>query len=81
LTFTTHADSGKMPGVGITGPAGAAAGGAAAAASIGLNVAATGVESVRSSTACLTDQSAKQIVSQTNNYFSQRGWNRSALGS
>jgi hypothetical protein len=75
LTFTTHADSGEMPGAGITGPAGAAAGGAAAAASLGLNLAAGGVKSVTSSTAYLTDQSAKQIVSQTNNYFSQQGWN------
>jgi hypothetical protein len=75
LTFTTHADSGKMPGAGITGPAGAAAGGAAAAASIGVNVAAGGVKSITSSTSYLTDQSAKQIVSQANNYFSQQGWN------
>jgi hypothetical protein len=28
MTFTTHADSSMMPGVGITGPAGVAAGGA-----------------------------------------------------
>ena len=75
VTFTTHADSGEMPGAGITGPAGAAAGGAAAAASLGLNLAAGGVKSVTSSTAYLTDQSAKQIVSQTTNYFSQQGWN------
>jgi hypothetical protein len=75
LTFTTHADSGRMPGVGITGPAGAAAGGAAAAATIGVNVAATGVKHVTSSTAYLAEQSAKQIVDQMNNYFSQQGWN------
>ena len=74
LTFTTHADSGAMPGVGITGPAGAAAGGAAAA-SIGVNVASSGVENFTSSTAYLTGQSARQIVSQTNNYLSQQGWN------
>lgn len=78
LTFTTHADSGKMPGVGITGPAGAAAGGAAAAASIGVNVAASGVKHVTSSTAYLAQQSAKQIVDQLNNYFSQQGWNPTA---
>ncbi len=54
LTFTTHADSGKMPGVGITGPAGAAAGGATAAASIGVNVAATGVKNVSLSRASAT---------------------------
>lgn len=75
LTFTTHADSGKMPGAGITGPAGAAAGGAAAAASLGVNVAAGGIKNVTSSTAYLSDQSAKQIISQSNNYFSQQGWN------
>jgi len=75
MTFTTHADSGEMPGVGITGPAGAAAGGAAAAASLGVNVAAGGVKSVTSSTSYLADQSAKQIVTQVNNFASQQGWN------
>jgi hypothetical protein len=75
MTFTTHADSGKMPGVGITGPAGAAAGGAAAAATLGIGVASSGVKSVTSSTGYLVDQSAKQIVSQANSYFSQQGWN------
>jgi len=74
MTFTTHADSGKMPGVGITGPA-AAAGGAATAATVGVNVAAGGVKSVTSSTGYLVDQSAKQIVTQVNNYISQQGWN------
>jgi hypothetical protein len=53
LTFTTHADSGKMPGAGITGPAG-------------------------QPQAYLTGQSAKQIVSQANNYFSQQGWSPTA---
>jgi Domain of unknown function (DUF4410) len=74
VTFTTHSTSGRMPGVGITGPAGVAAGGAAAAATIGVNVAATGVKNVTSSTAYLAQQSAKQIVDQSNNYFSQQGW-------
>lgn len=73
LTFSTHADSGKMPGVGITGPAGAAAGGAAAA-TIGVNDAAPGVKHVTSSTSYLGDQTANQIVDQLNNYFSQQGW-------
>jgi Domain of unknown function (DUF4410) len=74
LTFTTHADSGKMPGAGITGPAGAAAGGTAAAVSLGVNVAAGGVKNITSSTAYLSDQSAKQVINQANNYFSQQGW-------
>jgi hypothetical protein len=80
LTFTTHADSGEVPGVGITGPAGAAGGGAAAA-SIGANVASSGVENFTSSTAYLTGKSAKQIVSQANNYLSRQGWNPTATSS
>ena len=50
-------------------------GGAAAAASLGVNVAAGGVKSVTSSTSYLADQSAKQIVTQVNNFASQQGWN------
>lgn len=74
VTFTTHADSGRMPGAGITGPAGAAAGGAAAAASLGVNLAAGGVKNITSSTAYLSKQSARQITDQANSYFSQQGW-------
>lgn len=81
MTFTTHADSGKMPGVGITGPAGAAAGGAAAAATLGVGVASSGVKSITSSTGYLVDQSGKQIVSQVNSYFSQQGWNSTSPSS
>ncbi len=44
IDFSTTADSGYMPGAGITGPAGAAAGGATAAASLGVNIAAGGVK-------------------------------------
>lgn len=78
LSFSTHADSGKMPGAGVTGPIGLAAG-AGAAASVGVNVAAAGVKSIRSSTAYLSDQTAKQIVLQANSFFSQQGWGRTAL--
>ncbi len=74
LEFTTHADSGKMPGAGITGPAGAAAGGAAAAASLGVNVAAAGVKTATSATGFLADKTAAQIVDQTTRYFVQQGW-------
>ncbi|MDO8431635.1 MAG: DUF4410 domain-containing protein [Candidatus Binatus sp.] len=74
LEFTTHADSGKMPGAGITGPAGAAAGGATAVASIGLNVAAGGVKSVTSSTGYLADKTSTQIVDQIGKYYQNQGW-------
>ncbi|MGO9057803.1 MAG: DUF4410 domain-containing protein [Candidatus Binataceae bacterium] len=81
LTFTTHADSGKMPGVAITAPAGAATGGAAAAATIGVSVASTGVKNITSSTAYLSKKTAQQVVDQMNNYFSQQGWNSTTPGS
>lgn len=73
LAFNTHADSGKMPGVGITGPAGAAAGGAAAV-TVGVNVAASGVKTYTSSTGYLADDTSKQIVDAMRKYFAQVGW-------
>lgn len=74
LSFTTHADSGKMPGAGVAGPAGAAAGGVAAAASLGANVAAGGVRLSRASTGFLADKTATQIVNQITRYYAQQGW-------
>lgn len=74
LTFNTHAESGKMPGAGITGPAGAAAGGAAAFATLGANVAMGGAKTVTSSTNYLGDKTADQIVDQLMKYFQQQGW-------
>jgi hypothetical protein len=81
LTFTTHADSGKMPGVALTAPAGAATGGAAAIAMVSVNVAAGGVKTVTSSTGYLSKKTAQQVVDQMNNYFSQQGWNSTASNS
>jgi len=74
LSFNTHADSGKMPGVAITGPAGAAAGGAAAAATVGANVAASGAKTYTSSTGYLGDKTATQIVDALMKYFQAQGW-------
>ncbi len=74
MNFGTHADSGYMPGAGITGPAGAAAGGAAAATTLAVNVAATGVKNVTSSTGFLADKTAKQIVDQVSGYYAAQGW-------
>jgi len=74
MDFNTHADSGYMPGVGITGPAGAAAGGATAAATLGANVAASGVKNVTSSTGFLADKTVKQITDQLSSYYAQQGW-------
>ena len=72
--FSTHADSGYMPGAGVTGPAGAAAGGATAAATLGVNVAAGGVKNFTSSTGFLADKTATQISDQVSSYYAQQGW-------
>ncbi len=74
LDFATSADSGYMPGAGITGPAGAAAGGATAAASLGVNIAAGGVKNFTSSTGYLVDKTSDQIVQQMVNYYNRQGW-------
>ncbi len=74
LSFNTHADSGKMPGVAITGPGGAAAGGSAAAATLGANLAAGGAKTYTSSTGFLGDKTAEQIVDALQKYFVQQGW-------
>jgi hypothetical protein len=80
-TFSTQATSGKMPGVAITAPAGAAAGGAAAAVTIGANVAAGGIKNITSATSYLGDQTAELIVARTNIYLSQQGWSPGAASS
>jgi hypothetical protein len=74
LDFSTSADSGYMPGAGITGPAGAAAGGATAAASLGVNVAAGGVKNYTSSTGYLADKTTEQIVNLVVGYYDRQGW-------
>jgi hypothetical protein len=74
VDFATSADSGYMPGAGITGPAGAAAGGATAAASLGVNLAAGGVKNFTSSTGYLVDKTADQVVQQVINYYNRQGW-------
>ncbi len=74
LSFNTHADSGKMPGVAVTGPAGAAAGGATAAATLGANVAMGGLKTYRSTIDFLGDQTAKQIADTIQQYYVQQGW-------
>ena len=74
IDFATTADSGYMPGAGVTGPAGAAAGGATAAASLGVNLAAGGVKNYTSSTGYLVDKTTGQIVQQVENYYNRQGW-------
>jgi Domain of unknown function (DUF4410) len=73
LDFATHADSGKMPGAVVMGPAGAAAGGSAGTV-VGANAAIGGAKTYASSTAVLADKTAGQIVQTLTQYYVQQGW-------
>lgn len=73
LTFTTHADSGMMPGAAVTAGAGAAAGGSAAVI-VGANAGIGGVKTITSSTGFLANKTASEIVDSINTYMTQQGW-------
>jgi Domain of unknown function (DUF4410) len=74
LNFTTHAESGKMPGAAVTMGAGAAAQGgvtlAAGAATMGMS----GAKVYRSAMGFLADSTAKQIVAYFSQYAANQGW-------
>lgn len=73
MNFSTHADSGKMPGVAVTGAPGAAAGGAAAAASLGANMAMSAAKGYKSSMGSLGKMTADQIIDRVSQYFTEHG--------
>lgn len=72
-SFSAHADSGKMPGAAVMGPAGAAAG-AGTAAVVASNVAVSGIKSYRSASAQQAQQLADKISERLAEYFSRQGW-------
>jgi hypothetical protein len=78
LQFSTHANSGKMPGVLVTGAPGAAVGGSAAVASLGVNATMGAVKAHKSSMGSLmgslADSTADQIVDHLMQNFLQQGW-------
>ena len=74
MQFSTHADSGHMPGVAVTGAPGAAAGGAVAAASRGINMTMSAVKGYKSSMGSLGRVTSDQFVDHVSQYFSQQGW-------
>jgi hypothetical protein len=74
MTFTTHADSGSMPGAAIAGAPGAAAGGTAMIVSAGVNVAAGGVKNYTSGMGSLSKKSADKAVAYMSQYFATQGW-------
>jgi hypothetical protein len=74
MQFTTHADSGSMPGAVIMGAPGMAAGGSAAIASAGVNIAGAGIKAHRSSLGFLADKTAEETVKSLTQCYAQQGW-------
>lgn len=76
LEFSTHADSGKMPGAAVTLGAGAAAQGGVTAGAAVANVAVAGVKTYRSEVERMAGKSAEQAVAYLSEYFAKQGWIR-----
>jgi hypothetical protein len=74
MNFSTEANSGKMPGAALTAPAGAAAGGTAAAVSLGMNLAAGAGKTYTSAMSVMAQRSAKKAVAFMSQYFATQGW-------
>jgi len=72
--FETAADSGKMPGALVTGPAGAAAAGGMTAGVAAANVGMGAVKSYRSAMGQMTSRSAEQAVAYMSEFFGRQGW-------
>ncbi len=73
LNFNAHADSGKMPGSVVLGPAGVAAG-AGAAAVTATNVAKGAANAYKSDSANQASDLADKITEILSDYFKEQGW-------
>jgi len=74
LDFSTHAESGKMPGAALTMGAGAAAQGGATAAMGAANLGLAGAKTYGSTMGYLADSTAKQVVAYFSQYAANQGW-------
>jgi hypothetical protein len=74
LEMETHADSGKMPGMIVTGPVGAAAAGGLSAGVAATNIGIGAVKSYRSAMGQMTSRSVDQAVNLFSEYFARAGW-------
>jgi len=74
MNFATQANSGSMPGAALTAPAGAAAGGTAAAVSLGMNLAGGAAKTYNSAMSVMAQRSAKQAVAYMSQYFASQRW-------
>lgn len=72
--FSTHADSGEMPGAAITMGAGAAATGGVSAGLAAANVAVSGAKAFRSQIEQMAGRSADRAADYLARVFAQQGW-------
>jgi hypothetical protein len=74
VDFTTHADSGAMPGAAITMGAGAAASGGVTAGMAAANAGLSGVKAYRSQVDQMAGRSANRAADTLSQVFAQQGW-------
>ncbi len=76
IEFTTHSDSGMMPGAAATLGAGAAVQGGVTAGMVVANTAISGVKTYNSDVARMGAASGDQVVRYLSEFFAQQGWIR-----
>ena len=76
LEFSTHADSGTMPGAAVTMGAGAAAQGGVTAGMAVANAGVSGVRTYRSTVEAAAGRTADQAVAYLSEFFFKQGWIR-----
>ncbi|HVM97165.1 MAG TPA: DUF4410 domain-containing protein [Candidatus Acidoferrales bacterium] len=74
VEFSTHADSGQMPGAAVTLGAGAAAQGGVTAGAAVANAGVAGVKVYRSDMEQMAGRSAEQAAAYLSEYFAKQGW-------
>ena len=74
LEFTTQSDSGKLPGVAATMPAGAVVQGGVTAGAIVGGAVGTGIEAYRTDVAQMAKSCAEQSVRYLSEFFATQGW-------
>jgi hypothetical protein len=74
LEFTTHSDSGMMPGAGPTLGAGAAVQGGVTAGTVVVNTAIEVIKTYKSDVPRMAAASGDQVVRYLSEFFAQQGW-------
>jgi hypothetical protein len=74
LDFTTHSDSGSLPGAAVTLPVGAAVTGGVGVGAVATTSAVAGIKAHRSKTAQMAGRSGEQAADYLSQYFAKQGW-------